>query len=271
MATLEEEIQNTLHPTPRRVGSIGRQELDELIATAENILEAARTEITSKQPQGPYDRDKSEALEAMRLMIQKTRGDVNPLIQAVDQSIEMTGQHGEQLFRRINARPSNISDEQLSRAWGSLKALLDSLNGSAIVARIKEELSKVCRLDGNDEISKYLLRDGEQLITRYLESRRQQLDPYYEACRDTAPVTDVDFINGAATILLARRLERTWPNVRKNLVGLLDGLQVLMQSQAASWDQPAKGLSIQSDSSGSVKVNFASIEEFRQFCRKRPF
>lgn len=271
MVDLEQEMQNVLHPKPRSVGSVGRQELDELIATAENLIEAARTEITTKQPLGSWPEHKSEAYESMWLIISKTRGDVNQLITSIDQSIVLTSARGESEFRRCNARPQNVTDEQISRAWSSLKTLLDSLNGHAITFRIEQELSKVARIDGNDEISKYILRDGERLVTRYLESRRQTPDPYFEACKSTAQISEVDFETACATILLARRLERAWPQVRQKLMNLLDSLRGLMEQQALSWDRPARGMAVQSESDGTIRATFASIEEFREFCRKRPF
>lgn len=271
MVDLEQEMQNVLHPKPRNVGSVGRQELDELIATAETLIESARTEITTKQPLGSWPEHKSEAYESMRLIISKTRGDVNQLITSVDQSIVLTSARGENEFRRCNARPQNVTDEQISRAWGSLKTLLDSLNGPAITFRIQQELSKVARIDGNDEISKYILRDGERLVTRYLESRRQTVDAYFNACQSTAQSSEVDFETACATILLARMLERAWPPVRQKLMILLDSLPGLMEKQALSWDRPARGISVQSESDGTIRASFASIEEFREFCRKRPF
>ncbi len=272
MVDLEQEMQNVLHPKPRRVGSIGRQELDELIATSENLIDAAIAEITSKQPLGPWPEHKSETYEFMRLLISKTRGDANQLIAAVDQSVEMTGAFGENEFRRCNPRPQNVTEEQIDRAWSSLKTLLDSLNGPTITFRIEQELSKVARIDGNDEISKYILRDGERLVTRYLESRRQtSVDAYFEACRSTAQISEVGFETACATILLARRLERAWPQVRQELTNLLDSLPGLMEKQALSWDKPARGISVQSENDGTIRATFASIEEFREFCRKRPF
>lgn len=271
MVDLEQEMQNVLHPKPRRVGSIGRQELDELIATSENLIDAAIAEITSKQPLGPWPEHKSEAYESMRLLISKTRGDANQLIAAVDQSVEMTGAFGENEFRRCNPRPQNVTEEQIDRAWSSLKTLLDSLNGPTITFRIKQELEKIARIDGNDEISKYILRDGERLVTRYLESRRQSFDPYFEACQSTASTSEPDFANACATILLSNRLERAWPQIRLKLTLLLDSLSGLMERQAISWDKPARGMAVQSENDGTVRATFASIEEFREFCRKRPF
>jgi len=271
MVELEQEMQNVLHPKPRRVGSIGRQELDELIATAESLIDSAIEEINRTEPQGPYASHKTEAIELMRLLISKRIAEVNQLITAVDQSVEMTRQFGENEFRRCNSRPQNTTEEQIDRAWDSFKTVLDSLNGHTITFRIQQELETVSRIDGNDDLMKYLLRDGERLVTRYLESRRQSFDPYFEACRSTSQNSEPDFENSCATLLLARRLERAWPQIRLKLTLLRDRLPGLMQQRALSWDQPARGLSVQSENDGTVRATFASIEEFRAFCRKRPF
>ena len=268
---IEEEVHAYLHPVPK-VGSLGNEPLDFYISFAENQIETATMEIENTQPRGPYNSDKANAVETMRNYVRSASYQVNIQLGVVDESIALTLASGERAFRSYNRRPANVTEEQLGRRWESYKELLDSLSGSAVIARITEELDKSAQIMGGDSLAVFLLRDGEGLIIRYLESRKMSLDAYYKAVRDTAQLyIETDLVGGIDTLLLGRRLAVAWPKIKAALQAKVKGLNTLIQKQALSWDKPASGIVVQSSDDGGVKVNFASMEEFRAFCRKTAF
>jgi len=267
MATIEKEIQEALHAKPA-TGSLGDERLDFFVRQSENFISEARAEIERIEPKGPYDADKSIAYEGIKQVIQRATWQVQAQLGSIDESVKLTGELGERLFRSNNSRPQNISDEVIGRRWASFKSLLDSLAGGAIIQRIREELQKVSQPYGGDELSKFLLRDGENLIRIYLESRKVSLDPYYEAVRATSQIYETDIIEGCNTLLLVRRLEKAWPPIRQRLMAQLGDLSNLLSQKALSWQQRSSGgVKVQSSNDGSVNVSFASLEEFRRWVR----
>ncbi len=170
------------------------------------------------------------------------------------------------MFAGISSRPANTPEERINRQWESLKAILDTLNGAAIFLRIRQELERAANFSQGDELSLFLLRGGERLILNYIEARRQFPDAYYEAVRDTAQVHEPSIREACETVLLSRRLERTWPNIKDALSKQLIALNSLAEKQALSWER-SSGISVQSDASGAVNVTFPDMASFRQWTR----
>jgi len=266
MPDLETEIQNTLHPKPK-AGSLGRSELDNLIAFAESRIEAARSEIAATQPEEYGDSGKAHAYERMRRTAQQARFDVDQQTLAIQQSIALTTDYGQKLLVSSNPRPQNTPEEVIDRRWQSYHELLDATPAKDLLTRIYQELQVTAKVYGGDPLGTYLLRGGEGLINRFLETKKVPPTSYYNTLLLTANPIESDLRSACETLIMIAAVEAAFPGVQKNLYSNLNALDKLVSSKAILWEQSASGVKVQSQQDGSINVRFGSLEEFRAWCR----
>jgi len=256
MATLEEEIQNTLHAKPTWA-TTGDELMDFSISEAERQCTAAREELLHIRAEvwaGRLEADEGRSFQVTSI-IDNCRATAGQHLSIVSQKIDQNEARARATISQRNEKPK-ATDAEIAQRWSSLTRLFDSMTAGNVINAMRSEM------ETSEAISRYLLRshDGELFINA------KKIDPsaFFAMIAETASLLEPDIKEAALAVVQARE-QRT--AIVPGWKAFSEALDELGKIAGTIFRPPnsSKPIKAQQQMDGTINISFPNMASFREW------